>query len=195
VKYEGAGTVEFVASTEGELFFLEVNARLQVEHCVTEMITGIDLVEQQLRVAAGEPLSAEVLAPKRKGHSIEARIYAENPLKMFAPQPGRLDKIVWPESGEDVRIETGVTEGDSVTPFYDPMIAKLVVWAEDRAAALAKLDRCLESTQITLTGPAGPSTTNLEFLRKLAQTAEFAAGTYDTTTAETLAKALKAAAK
>jgi 3-methylcrotonyl-CoA carboxylase alpha subunit len=94
-----------------------------------------------------------------------------------------------------VRIETGVTEGDSVTPFYDPMIAKLVVWAEDRAAALAKLDRCLESTQITLTGPAGPSTTNLEFLRKLAQTAEFAAGTYDTTTAETLAKALKAAAK
>jgi acetyl/propionyl-CoA carboxylase alpha subunit len=195
VKYEGAGTVEFVASTEGELFFLEVNARLQVEHCVTEMITGIDLVEQQLRVAAGEPLSAEVLAPKRKGHSIEARIYAENPLKMFAPQPGRLDKIVWPESGEDVRIETGVTEGDSVTPFYDPMIAKLVVWAEDRTAALAKLDRCLESTQITLTGPAGPSTTNLEFLRKLAQTAEFAAGTYDTTTAETLAKALKAAAK
>ncbi len=195
VGYEGAGTVEFVASQTGEIFFLEVNARLQVEHCVTEMITGIDLVEQQLKIAAGEKLSADVLAPKLRGHSVEARVYAENPLKMFAPQPGTLDRIEWPEAGEHVRIETGVTQGDAVTPFYDPMIAKLVVWADDRAKAFAKLDACLAKTHIDLTGPTGPSATNVDFLRKLAACPEVADATYDTTTAEALAKALKAAAK
>ncbi|MEZ4296197.1 MAG: biotin carboxylase N-terminal domain-containing protein [Polyangiaceae bacterium] len=97
VGYTGAGTVEFVAASTGELYFLEVNARLQVEHCVTEMVTGIDLVEQQIRVASGEKLAPEILSPARSGHSIEARVYAEDPMKKFAPQPGHLARVVWPK--------------------------------------------------------------------------------------------------
>jgi acetyl-CoA carboxylase biotin carboxylase subunit/3-methylcrotonyl-CoA carboxylase alpha subunit len=192
VGYRGAGTVELVASPTGELFFLEVNARLQVEHCVTEMVTGVDLVEEQLRIAAGEPMSAAAKSPTRRGHSIEARIYAENPLKMFAPQPGKLQKLVWPAAAKDLRIETGVVEGSEVTPFYDPMIAKLVAWGDDRKAAIARLDAALGDVLLELVGPAGPAATNLEYLRKLLETEDFAKATYDTSTAEKLAKALKA---
>jgi acetyl-CoA carboxylase biotin carboxylase subunit/3-methylcrotonyl-CoA carboxylase alpha subunit len=191
VGYEGAGTVEFVASQTGEIYFLEVNARLQVEHCVTEMVTGIDLVEQQLRVAAGERLAPEVLSPARNGHSVEARVYAENPLKMFAPQPGKIAKLRWPAAADDLRIETGVEEGGEVTPYYDPMIAKVVAWAESRPAALARLDRALGETELELVGPAGPAATNLAFLRKLLEAGEVAGGAYDTAFAEKLAKALK----
>ena len=192
VGYQGAGTVEFVASPSGELFFLEVNARLQVEHCVTEMVTGVDLVEQQLRVAAGEKLSPSVLEPTRRGHSVEARVYAENPLKSFAPQPGKIAKLVWPAAGEDLRIETGVVEGSEVTPYYDPMIAKLVAWGATREDALGRLDRALAETTLELVGPAGPAATNLDYLRKLLAVEEVRAGTYDTALAERTAKALKA---
>jgi acetyl/propionyl-CoA carboxylase alpha subunit len=195
VGYVGAGTVEFVASHTGELFFLEVNARLQVEHCVTEMVTGLDLVEQQLRVAAGLPLDAEVLAPKLRGHAIEARVYAENPLKTFAPQPGKLTRLTWPSDQAALRVETGVVAGDEVTPFYDPMIAKLVAWGDSREAALARLDRALRETDIHLEGPAGPAATNVDFLRQLLASDLVRNATYDTTTAEALAKSLKAAAK
>jgi acetyl-CoA carboxylase biotin carboxylase subunit/3-methylcrotonyl-CoA carboxylase alpha subunit len=191
VGYRGAGTVEFVASPAGELFFLEVNARLQVEHCVTEMVTGVDLVEEQLRIAAGEPMSDAAKSPTRKGHAIEARVYAENPLKMFAPQPGKIAKLVWPEAGADLRIETGVVEGGEVTPFYDPMIAKVVAWGADRAAAIARMDAALGAVQLDLVGPAGPAATNLDFLRKLLAAEDFVAATYDTASAEKLAKALK----
>jgi acetyl/propionyl-CoA carboxylase alpha subunit len=191
VGYEGAGTVEFVASASGEIFFLEVNARLQVEHCVTEMVTGVDLVEQQLRVAAGERLAPEVLAPSRKGHSIEARVYAENPLKSFAPQPGTIASLRWPDAGSDLRIETGVVEGSVITPYYDPMIAKVVAWGATRQEATARLSSALAATTLEVTGPAGPAANNREFLQKLLETPEFSAGTYDTSVAERFAKSLK----
>lgn len=188
VGYVGAGTVEFVASGEGELFFLEVNARLQVEHCVTEMVTGIDLVEQQIRVAAGLALAPEILAPTRSGHSIEARVYAEDPAKKFAPQPGRIDKLVWPDAGADLRIETGVEQGSEVTPYYDPMIAKVVVHAGSRQEAITRLDSALGQTTLALVGAAGPAATNLEFLRKVLVSEAFTEGKYDTHFAESLAK-------
>jgi len=188
VGYRGAGTVEFVASPTGELFFLEVNARLQVEHCVTEMVTRLDLVEQQLRVADGQPLTGDAITPERRGHAIEARLYAEDPKKRFAPQPGLLEVLRWPAAGPDLRIETGVTEGMSVTPFYDPMIAKVVAHGATRAEAIARLDRALEGTSITLVGPAGPSQTNLAFLRAILATETFAVGQYDTSYAEVFAK-------
>jgi acetyl/propionyl-CoA carboxylase alpha subunit len=188
IGYVGAGTVEFVASPEGELFFLEVNARLQVEHCVTEMCTGVDLVEQQIRVASGEKLAPEVLASKRTGHAIEARVYAEDPAKKFAPQPGHLARIVWPDAGVDLRVETGVTEGLDVTPYYDPLLAKIVAWGATREAAIARLDGALAATTIDLVGAVGPAATNVAFLRKVLLAAPFVTGVYDTTFAEALAK-------
>ncbi|HVY47280.1 MAG TPA: biotin carboxylase N-terminal domain-containing protein [Minicystis sp.] len=189
VGYTGAGTVEFVASGEdGELFFLEVNARLQVEHCVTEMVTGLDLVEHQIRIAAGEPLADEAKQAKRRGHSIEARVYAEDPAKKFAPQPGHLKVLTWPAPGPDLRVETGFTEGQDVTPYYDPLLAKLVAFGETRAAAIARLDRALAETRIELVGPAGPAQTNAGFLRKVLAAPAFVEGRYDTTFAEALAK-------
>ncbi|HVK63071.1 MAG TPA: biotin carboxylase N-terminal domain-containing protein [Polyangium sp.] len=188
VGYVGAGTVEFVASGDGEIFFLEVNARLQVEHCVTEMVWGIDLVEQQIRVAAGERLAPEVLAAEGRGHSIEARVYAEDPAKKFAPQPGRIAKLVWAPAGGDLRIETGVEEGSEVTPFYDPMIAKIVASGPSRAEAIARLDEALALTTLELVGPAGPAATNLPFLRQVLASEAFVGGRYDTLFAEALAK-------
>jgi acetyl-CoA carboxylase biotin carboxylase subunit/3-methylcrotonyl-CoA carboxylase alpha subunit len=189
VGYVGAGTVEFVASAAGEIFFLEVNARLQVEHCVTEMVTGIDLVEQQIRVASGEKLADAILHPKRSGASIEARVYAEDPAKKFVPQPGHLAKVVWPAAGPDLRVETGVAEGLDVTPFYDPLIAKIVAHGADRAAAIARLDQALADTTIQLVAPSGnPAATNLAFLRKVLVAPDFVEGRYDTAFAEALAK-------
>ncbi|EYF03404.1 acetyl-CoA carboxylase biotin carboxylase subunit [Chondromyces apiculatus] len=188
VGYVGAGTVEFVASQTGELWFLEVNARLQVEHCVTEMVTGIDLVEQQIRVASGERLAPEILAPTRRGASIEARIYAEDPAKKFAPQPGRITRLAWPAAGDDLRIETGVAEGLDVTPFYDPMLAKVVAWGETREAAVNRLDAALAATTLDILGPVGPAATNRSFLRKVLASDPFLAGQYDTALAEALAK-------
>lgn len=188
VGYLGAGTVEFVASGDGEIFFLEVNARLQVEHCVTEMVTGVDLVEQQIRVAAGLPLSPEVLSVKPSGHSIEARVYAEDPAKKFAPQPGRLEKLVWPEATDDLRIETGVEQGSEVTPFYDPMIAKVVAHRSTRKDAIARLDMALGQTSLQLVGAVGPAACNLDFLRKVLVAQPFVEGAYDTLFAEAFAK-------
>jgi acetyl-CoA carboxylase biotin carboxylase subunit/3-methylcrotonyl-CoA carboxylase alpha subunit len=189
VGYVGAGTVEFVASSDGEIYFLEVNARLQVEHCVTEMVTGLDLVEQQIRVASGERLSDGVLHPTRRGHSIEVRVYAEDPAKKFVPQPGHLARLAWPAGADDLRVETGVTEGLDVTPYYDPLLAKIVAWGSDRAAAIARLDRALAETVLEMVGPTGaPAATNLAFLRKVLAAPTFAEGRYDTSFAEALAK-------
>jgi acetyl-CoA carboxylase biotin carboxylase subunit/3-methylcrotonyl-CoA carboxylase alpha subunit len=186
VGYVGAGTVEFIADGAGNLWFLEVNARLQVEHPVTEMVTGLDLVELQLRVAAGEKLP-DLSSPTMKGHSIEARIYAEDPAKGFIPKPGDVNELVWAGGpGEPLtdrlRIESAVIAGNKVTPFYDPMIAKMVAWGEDRSKAIAELDRALASTTIA------PCVTNVSFLRKLLASQEFQSGTYETTTAEQIAK-------
>jgi len=185
--YVGAGTCEFLADSRGDLFFLEVNARLQVEHPVTEMVTGLDLVELQLRVAAGEPLP-DLSRVVRRGHSVEARVYAEDPSRGFLPRPGAIDELVW--AGGDgeaqthaLRVESGVRAGSKVTPYYDPMIAKVVAWAATRADAIAGLDRALGGTKIA------PCTTNLAFLRQLLATDAFQSGHYDTKLAEAIAKA------
>jgi 3-methylcrotonyl-CoA carboxylase alpha subunit len=185
--YAGAGTVEFVADGDGHLFFLEVNARLQVEHPVTELVTGLDLVELQLRIAAGEPLPESLRSIALHGHSIEARIYAEDPSKGFIPQPGKLERLIWPQ-GEGVRVDSGVAQGGEITPHYDPMIAKLITHGADRAQAIERLDRALAETVIELVGPKGPRATNLEFLRKVIASDAFGTGHYDTSLAESLAK-------
>jgi acetyl/propionyl-CoA carboxylase alpha subunit len=187
VGYLGAGTVEFVANEEGELYFLEVNARLQVEHPVTELVTGLDLVELQLLVASESALPAAALSVRPSGHAIEARIYAEDPAKGFIPQPGRLTALAWPEH-DGVRIDSGVEAGSEVTPYYDPMIAKVIAHAADRAAAIERLDRALESTVPELEGPKGPRSTNLGFLRQVLASERFRMGAYDTGLAEVLAR-------
>jgi len=187
VGYRGAGTVEFVANAAGELFFLEVNARLQVEHPVTEAVTGLDLVEQQLRVALGERLDATVLSATSRGHAIEARVYAEDPGRGFLPQPGRVEELAWP-SGEGIRVDSGIAAGLEVTPHYDPMLAKIIAHAETREGAIARLAAALAGTRLRLVGPKGDRVTNLEFLQRVLTCAEFAAGQYDTSLAEKLVK-------
>lgn len=187
-EYRGAGTVEFVATPSGELFFLEVNARLQVEHCVTEMCAGVDLVEQQLRIAAGLPMTDAALGDELSGHAIEARIYAEDPARMFVPQPGKIAKLVWPAEQAWLRVEAGYREGMEITPYYDPLIAKLVAHATTRTEAIARLDRALGETQLELSGAAGPAATNLAFCRRLLATPSFVDGSYHTGVAEALAK-------
>ncbi|KAI6647627.1 Methylcrotonoyl-CoA carboxylase 1 S homeolog [Oopsacas minuta] len=149
VKYEGAGTVEFIMDTEQKFFFMEMNTRLQVEHPVTEMITGTDLVEWQFRVANGEKLPAKSSELICNGHSVEARIYAENPTMNFQPSPGPLLHLKLPTKRKNLRIETGVRQGDIVTAYYDPMIAKLVVWGESREIAMRKLFLALREYRIS----------------------------------------------
>lgn len=178
-RYVGAATVETIADADGNAYFLEVNARLQVEHPVTEQCTGLDLVEWQLRIASGEPLDAEVLTTVGSGHAIEARVYAEDPEKGFLPQPGLIEALVWPE-GEGIRVDTGVEVGLEVTPYYDPLLAKITAHAPTREEAIARLERALAEAQISLMGKKGPRTVNLALLRAVLQNAEFASGAYDT---------------
>jgi 3-methylcrotonyl-CoA carboxylase alpha subunit len=185
VDYRGAGTVEFVANAAGELFFLEVNARLQVEHPVTEAVVGLDLVEQQLLIASGERLEPAVLAATSRGHAIEARVYAEDPGRGFLPQPGRIDSLTWP-SGEGIRVDSGVAAGLDVTSHYDPMLAKIIAYGADRAEARARLEQALLETRLRLVGPKADRVTNLQFLRQVLATPEFSAGAYDTSLAEKL---------
>ena len=173
VGYEGAGTVEFVANADG-FFFLEMNTRLQVEHPVTEMITGFDLVEWQLRVAAGEPLPVAQDAVRIDGHAIEARIYAEDPERDFAPSIGRLALFRIPEPTRDVRIDTGFATGDAVSAHYDAMLAKLICRGATREAALATLRRALSATDVV--GVAS----NLDLLGRIASHPAFAHGGVDT---------------
>ena len=168
VGYVGAGTVEFIAEQDGRFYFMEMNTRLQVEHPVTEMITGLDLVEWQLRVAAGEalPLTQEQLSIK--GHAIEARIYAEDPARGFLPTAGRVEHLREPQPSSHVRIDNGVQAGDEVGVHYDPMIAKLIAWDRDRPSALRRLRTALGEYQIT------GITTNLSFLCAVTACPDFA---------------------
>jgi acetyl/propionyl-CoA carboxylase alpha subunit len=189
VDYRGAGTVEFVADAEGHSFFLEVNARLQVEHPVTELVTGLDLVELQLLVAAGQALPRAALEPTFSGHAIEVRLYAEDPLKGFLPQPGLLQKLDLPSDLPGVRVDSGVMTGQEVTPYYDPMLAKIAAHGDDREQALERLLAALAACHVQLVGPKGPRATNLAFLQKALASAEFRSGQYDTSLAETLSRA------
>ncbi|KAF2764024.1 3-methylcrotonyl-CoA carboxylase subunit alpha [Teratosphaeria nubilosa] len=179
VGYEGAGTVEFIFDNDsGDFFFMEMNTRLQVEHPVTEMVTGLDLVHWQILVAEGKPLpltQAEVEQRiKERGHAIEARIYAEDPSMNFVPSTGRLLHLQKPVETESVRIDAGFVQGDEVSAHYDPMIAKLIVSGPDRRAALQKIERALEEYEI-----AGPIT-NIEFLKRCVASPAFMKGEVET---------------
>jgi 3-methylcrotonyl-CoA carboxylase alpha subunit len=174
VGYVGAGTVEFIANQDGTFFFMEMNTRLQVEHPVTEMITGQDLVEWQLRVAAGQPLPLRQEQLEIRGHALEARIYAEDANKGFLPATGKLVRLVPPAESINVRVDTGIEEGDEITPYYDPMIAKLIVWDETRDGALARMRKALADYRI-----AG-LTTNIDFLSRLVACPAFAKADLDT---------------
>jgi 3-methylcrotonyl-CoA carboxylase alpha subunit len=173
IGYEGAGTVEFLYQDES-FYFMEMNTRLQVEHPVTEMITGQDLVAWQLGVAAGEPLPLGQDGLRLSGHAIEARLYAEDPAREYLPSPGRLRRLRFPAPDRHVRVDSGVRSGDQISHHYDPMIAKLVVWDEDRPAAVDRLRRALAEVR------AEGVTTNLAFLAAIAANPAFAAGEVDT---------------
>ena len=175
VDYRGAGTVECLvpADGSGEFFFLEMNTRLQVEHPVTELVTGIDLVEEQLRVAAGDPPALDPdRLPEPHGHAIELRIYAEDP-KRFLPGPGKITRWEQP-SGEGIRVDAGYAAGDTVTPYYDPLLAKLCVWGADRPAALERARAAVAGFVVE-----GPKC-NLPLFAELLQQPEFVSGSYDT---------------
>ena len=178
VGYVGAGTVEFIVgdrfAQDGSFYFMEMNTRLQVEHPVTEMITGQDLVEWQLRVASGEPLPLRQDQLDIRGHALEARIYAENPEQDFLPSTGRLLHLARPAESLNVRVDTGFEQGDEITPYYDPMIAKLIVWDVDRHAALARMRQALADYRIV-----GVST-NIDFLSRLVACPAFANADLDT---------------
>ena len=182
VGYVGAGTVEFIANQDGSFYFMEMNTRLQVEHPVTEMITGLDLVQWQLQVAAGEPLPLTQDQLRIHGHSIEARIYAENPAKNFLPSTGTLRHLRAPQAVEfevgtgpaPVRVDSGVREGDTISPYYDPMLAKLIVWGETREVALARMSAALGEFEVV------GVTTNIGFLGRIVKSRAFATGDLDT---------------
>lgn len=174
IDYVGAGTVEFLLDQDGSFYFMEMNTRLQVEHPVTEMISGQDLVEWQLRVAAGEPLPMRQDELQINGHAFEARIYAEDPENDFLPVTGTLSFLQPPETSEHVRVDTGVRQGDEVSVYYDPMIAKLIVWDENRDKALQRLTKALSEYRIS------GMTTNIDFLYNLANSAPFKQAQLDT---------------
>jgi 3-methylcrotonyl-CoA carboxylase alpha subunit len=178
VGYVGAGTVEFIADASkglsaGAFWFLEMNTRLQVEHPVTEMVTGLDLVEWQFRIAAGEPLPLRQEQVPLKGHSLEARLYAEDPERGFLPSTGKVLAFDLP-SGEGIRVDAGVAAGSEVTPYYDPMIAKIIASAPTRTDALERLAEALDQTRVI-----GPRT-NAAFLAALLRTRGFRTGKFDT---------------
>ncbi len=172
VGYTNAGTCEFLLDADGRFYFLEMNTRLQVEHPVTEMVTGVDLVRAQLDVAQGRPLPAHMSALEPRGHAIEVRLYAEDPYRNFAPSPGTISRLRWPQ-GPGVRIDAGVAEGSEVSIFYDPLLAKLIVWGADRAQAVARLARALAELRLEGVRTGAP------MFRALVADPDFVAGRLD----------------
>jgi len=173
VDYEGAGTIEFLLAEDQSFYFLEMNTRLQVEHPITEMVTGIDLVQAQIRVAAGEVLSFSQDDISQRGHAIECRVYAEDAGNNWAPSPGTLECYEEP-SGPWIRVDSGIDQGGTVTVYYDPMISKLIVWGQDRADAIRRLERALYEYRIL------GIQTSIPFFRALLKDEEFLSGIYDT---------------
>jgi acetyl-CoA carboxylase biotin carboxylase subunit len=179
VRYQGAGTVEFLyEQATGEFFFIEMNTRIQVEHPITEAVTGIDLVAEQLRVAAGEPLSFSQGDISSRGHAIEIRLNAENPDLNFLPSPGTVTSFTMP-AGPFVRIDSGFTVGSVVSPYYDSLLAKIIVWGRTRDEALGRARRAIAEIDVQ-----GVNTT-ADFLNDILETSEFKSGDYDTTFLET----------
>jgi acetyl-CoA carboxylase biotin carboxylase subunit len=173
VEYVNAGTIEFLVDKDKNFYFLEMNTRLQVEHPVTELVTGIDIVKEQIRIARGRPLSYRQEDIELKGHAIECRINAEDPYNNFMPSTGRITHMTIP-SGPGVRVDTGVYPGFEITPYYDPMIAKLIVWGETRAQAILRMRRALEEYRIL------GVRTNIPFHQTLMDSTRFLGGQYDT---------------
>ncbi len=173
VQYRSAGTVEFLVDKDYNFYFLEMNTRLQVEHPVTELVTGVDLVRAMVRIAQGERLWFKQSDLQQRGHAIEARVYAEDPANNFLPAPGRLDVYV-PPKGPGVRMDDGVRQGLEVSRYYDPMIGKLIAYGADRSQSIARMKAALDTFAI------GPVRHNLDFLAAVMQNPEFIAGEYDT---------------
>lgn len=174
VNYVGAGTVEFIVEQDGTAYFMEMNTRLQVEHPVTEMITGQDLVEWQLRVAFGEPLPKQQHELQIHGHALEARVYAEEPEKGFIPAIGQISYLHYPEQNDAVRVDSGIVEGDEISTYYDPMIAKLIVWGKNREAALTQMHHALGQFHVDGLG------NNIAFLDRLVLCDSFKHANLDT---------------
>jgi 3-methylcrotonyl-CoA carboxylase alpha subunit len=174
VDYVGAGTVEFIVEQDGTAYFMEMNTRLQVEHPVTEMITGQDLVEWQLRVAFGEPLPKQQHELQIHGHALEARVYAEEPEKGFIPAIGQISYLHYPEQNDAVRVDSGIVEGDEISTYYDPMIAKLIVWGKNREAALTQMHHALGQFHVDGLG------NNIAFLDRLVLCDSFKNANLDT---------------
>ena len=170
IGYFSAGTFEFLLAPDGSFYFLEMNTRLQVEHPITELVTGLDLVKEMLLIADGKPLSFD--EPKRRGAAIEVRLYAEDPASGFLPSPGKIS-LLRPASGPGVRDDSGIFEGAQVSSNYDPLLAKLSVWGEDRTQALRRMQRALGEYAI------GGIRTNLAFLARVVAHPDFVAGNYD----------------
>ena len=173
VGYANAGTIEFLMDADGCFYFLEMNTRLQVEHPVTELVTGIDLVAEQISVAAGRPLDRTQELVEPRGHAIECRIYAEDPNANFMPSPGRIDLLAWPQ-GPGIRVDSGAEQGWTIPVEYDALIAKLCAWAPDRRAVIARLRQALRETVV------GGISTTLGLFRDLLQDPRFVAGDFDT---------------
>ncbi|HNB40016.1 MAG TPA: hypothetical protein PLG52_00870, partial [Anaerolineales bacterium] len=173
VDYVNAGTIEFLVDKDRNFYFLEMNTRLQVEHPVTELVTGIDIVAEQLRIARGRQLSYTQEQVQFKGHAIECRVNAEDPFNNFIPSTGRITHSIIP-TGPGVRVDTGVYPGFEITPYYDPMIAKLIVWGETRAQAILRMRRALEEYRIV------GVRTNIPFHQTLMDSHRFMGGQFDT---------------
>ena len=174
VGYESAGTIEFLYDKNGNFYFMEMNTRIQVEHPVTEMVTGIDIVKEQIKIAAGEHLQIKQNDVKIKGHAIECRINAENPDKNFAPSPGEIDYMLVPGGGMGVRIDSAVYPKCKILPYYDSMIAKVITYGNTRQEAIEKMRRCLY--EFVIEGVD----TNIEFQEKILTNSKYQAGTFDT---------------
>ena len=172
--YQSAGTIEFLYDKSGNFYFMEMNTRVQVEHPVTEMITGIDIIKEQVRIADGKELSVKQENISIQGHAIECRINAENPERNFAPCPGLIDYLLLPSGGLGIRVDTAVYEGYEIPPYYDSMIAKVIVLGKDRKEAIAKMKRALY--EFIISGIE----TNIEFQNRILHNEEYLAGEYDT---------------